>query len=826
MNHSVRSSFVVASGLLGVAAMCATLVVGVPAALGAGPDTRYDIVATESPDPVDPSDLSGCPPVPEGAFQPPCIYSRFAERLSDAADVTGDGVRDVFASTWIQDIPPSEVGGVRNNNAGRISLINGGTQQVVYSVNPEPQVDGNFGFYISVPGDVGPTRDGREDLVSGASGYDVGTGPDGAGCTRPATPEPNQCNENQGRGYVLSGPTGELIAKLDNFNAQPGGGFSSRLGAAGDVNGDGVQDILAAAQANDFPAGCGINPATGSPWPAAQFPAGCSANEGEVFVVDGTDFSLIRSLRIPAEDRRPLPCRSSCGSLGGGPQNVGDVGPLTVQSDGTLGGDGVPDHLVPATSYNPDSTRNGRIYIFSGADGEVLSRIDQPSPDTNGFFGLQDLDRGGPGDLNDDGVPELYGTGFLQNGPNDEDAAGRSWVFDGEPSILEGRGVLLREHVDPFLGPNRAFGWALSQTDYNKDGRIDSYVSNLQGQNTTTSIFDGRNGLLLKNLGLGPLGQRSLPVLGGQGSTNNGSSLGWSSRAPGDLNGDGEPDYVAAAPYQDVNGNRDQGKVFFFLSNTGTAPPAGPPASPIPQAGPSAFAGCPILTANVVRATPASDSITGTVLGDRIFAGTGNDEADGLAGNDCIDLGPGTDDGQGGLGNDLIVGGLGADRISGGSGDDRLRGNAGGDRINAGRGNDRAFGDAGDDVILGSFGNDRLHGVSGNDRLVGSRGRDRINGGSGRDLIAGGSSDDVVRGDRGNDRINGNSGDDRLFGNSGNDLITGGAGRDVISAGAGNDRVDVRDGQRDRVNCGLGRDPVIADRSDVVARNCERIRRS
>jgi hypothetical protein len=63
---------------------------------------------------------------------------------------------------------------------------------------------------------------------------------------------------------------------------------------------------------------------------------------------------------------------------------------------------------------------------------------------------------------------------------------------------------------------------------------------------------------------------------------NNGSSLGWSSRAPGGLNGDGEPDYVAAAPYTDVNGTQDQGKVYFFLSNVPDPPasPAGPCGTP------------------------------------------------------------------------------------------------------------------------------------------------------------------------------------------------------------------------------------------------------
>ena len=587
-----------------VAMMCCAPAITVSSAHAATADTQYDVVAAESPDPGP--------------------NSRFAERLSDAADLTGDGVRDIFASSWVQDIPAAEVGGIADNNAGRLSLIDGATQKVVYKVTPEPQENGNFGFYISVVGDV--NGDGKEDVVSGASGYDVYTG-SGAPC---GAPEPNGCNENQGRGYVISGATGQVIRKLDNFNPQPAGGFASRVGAAGDVgsqsNGprDGVPDILAAAPSNDFPAGCGINPATGMGWAVGQFPATCRANEGEVFVIDGKTGGLIRTLNIPVSDQRGPACGSgdsaashggACGSLGGGPQNVGD-----------LTGDGVPDFQIPATGYIPDPSRHGRIYVMNGATGAVISRIDQPDPDTVAFFGLQDLDRGGAGDLNGDGVPELYGTGFLQNGLAG-DSSGRAWVFDGKASVAQGRGVLMSpygEFIDPFAGPSRAFGWALSKTDYNKDGRIDSYISNLQGNNTTTSIYNGRSGALLKTLELPPSdAQRSLPISGG--GTNNGSSLGWSSRAPGDLNADGEPDYVAAAPYQDVDGVRDQGKVFFFLSRVPASgpPPAGPPPAPTPTPTPIAPTTLPRVAIRGItaRVSPTRDRrapyryvVSGTIL--------------------------------------------------------------------------------------------------------------------------------------------------------------------------------------------------------------------
>ena len=222
----------------------------------------------------------------------------------------------------------------------------------------------------------------------------------------------------------------------------------------------------------------------------------------------------------------------------------------------------------------------------------------------------------------------------------------------------------------------------------------------------------------------------------------------------------------------------------------------GPPATcpRLPQTDPRPrftfpFAGCPASTATVILGSAAGDTRNGTPGADRIFTAAGNDVVDGRAGNDCIDLGAGADRGGGGRGNDLMLGQSGGDRLSANSGRDRIRGGPGNDRITAGAGNDRALGNAG------------------NDSLPGGPGRDRISGGTGGDVISGGGSSDRIAGDRGNERINGNTGRDRLSGN------------------AGNDRIRARDRQRDQISCGSGRDTVTADRSDRVARNCERVRR-
>ena len=81
---------------------------------------------------------------------------------------------------------------------------------------------------------------------------------------------------------------------------------------------------------------------------------------------------------------------------------------------------------------------------------------------------------------------------------------------------------------------------------------------------------------------------------------------------------------------------------------------------------------------------------------------------------------------------------------------------------------------------------------------------------------------DVLRGTPGRDVLRGLGGADRLYGLAGNDLLVGGRGRDRLFAGPGNDVVHAKDGMRDTIVCGAGRDLVRADRADRISRDCER----
>ncbi len=113
-----------------------------------------------------------------------------------------------------------------------------------------------------------------------------------------------------------------------------------------------------------------------------------------------------------------------------------------------------------------------------------------------------------------------------------------------------------------------------------------------------------------------------------------------------------------------------------------------------------------------------------------------------------------------------------------------------------------------------------------NDRLAGDHRANRLYGGRGNDVLYGGLGNDLLDGGAGNDRLFGGKGDDRLLGGAGHDQLRGDAGRDTFIGGAGNDVINSRDRlQRERVSCGPGRDRVLADRRDLVARDCEIVNR-
>jgi len=165
------------------------------------------------------------------------------------------------------------------------------------------------------------------------------------------------------------------------------------------------------------------------------------------------------------------------------------------------------------------------------------------------------------------------------------------------------------------------------------------------------------------------------------------------------------------------------------------------------------------------------------------------------------------------------------------------------DLVNGTRLADTIAGGPGDDAISSWDRDDRVKGGPGNDLIETHDGNDVADGGSGRDVIhldetgrstgdscfraSGRHGHDVGRGGPGNDAVTTSGGGDRLEGGAGNDTLGGGnpkqrGGRDRIFGGPGRDEIYARDGVRDYINCGSGKDVVsFSDRSDRAV-GCEK----
>ncbi len=391
------------------------------------------------------------------------------------ADLDSDGVRDIaVGAPQVGTTNPGYTG------VGAVYIYSGRTGSLIRTIpNPDGAVETTFGWYLVETGDL--DQDGYSDLLVAASDEEGVAG-------------------RSGSVFAISGADGHVIYRVDGDN--PGDVLGWCLASIGDLNGDGVPDLIIA-----------------GPWG----PGGV----GYVKIVDGATGNLIARINDPD------------GSNFLGVFGTNAFG-SSVSEAGDINGDGVPDFMVGAPGAAPDGRINaGSIFVYSG-------RIDLGFPVLYRFDGEQPMDALGGccgsvdslPDLNGDGVPEMMAAAPAAN-PNGKVDAGSVYIYSGANGSVLYR--LDGENPEDFFGGNNCGCGPLTKVpDQDGDGVPDIVIGapllRVGGATDVgrVYVYSGATGTLIQKI------ENPDPV--------NLRMFGNSVDNAGDLNGDGQVEILIGTP--------------------------------------------------------------------------------------------------------------------------------------------------------------------------------------------------------------------------------------------------------------------------------------
>lgn len=448
------------------------------------------------------------------------------------------------------------------------------------------------------------------------------------------------------------------------------------VGAAGDLNGDGLDDLI-----------------VGAPLASGD----STAHSGRSYVIYGkTDGGRVSLAGIADGDGGFLinsQFRYAGYFLSG----------KSVASAGDFDGDGLGDIVIGAPSTDLSGTANaGRVFLVFGSSDSGRVELSDVLDGMGGFAlngdstgGMAGYIVNGAGDVNGDGLGDL-----MVGAPTawvDGVLVGRTYIVFGTSArgnielsdVAEGRGgfAVNGSCLGDFAGQAAPAG------DVNGDGLADLIVGSYragasEGANRSAAhvIFGKTSGSPVDFSAIDSgTGGFSVFGLGGR------DLAGHAVAGIGDINGDGLADFAISAPYGDAGIRGDAGRVYVVFGKNDSAPVE---LSAI-ETGQGGFALTAMfldlpgaaLTSADLNGDGISDIVIGTAANRSVESGNGRTYVVfGTTGGAFEDS---EFDQIGSAGNDNMVGSGASESFAGGAGADRLSGGGGADILYGGVGNDQ-----------------------------------------------------------------------------------------------------------------------------------------
>jgi len=421
-------------------------------------------------------------------------------------DFNGDGYEDLVGGASGSDVTCSGCGIAYIYHGSSSSLPTTLSTTINY---PSTDASAIFSVGVEAIGDV--NGDGFADLAIGAWSSDIN-------CV------------NCGSLWIYHGSSSGVsttpIAELPYPDTDGVSIYSQELGAVGDVNGDGYDDLFTAAYFSDTDcANCGMvygfyGTSTGLP----TTPSLTISNPDAASTAFG--FALVSGLDINKDGYAELIIGATGTGAGGtifihngsstgtsssaditiaSPDAGSNLFGYNISDAGDFNGDGNLDFAVGAPSYDGVCVGCGRVYTYLGTSNSINTTpnvtIDYPGADANASMG-EELRIG---DFNGDGYLDLITGAFL----SDIDCAdcGIAFVFHGSSSDLSTTANLTLSNpgADSFAN----FGGSFGAFDMNSDGYDDVVIG------ASSSDYHGANlgGVFFYTGSLTGLGSLITPVL-------------------------------------------------------------------------------------------------------------------------------------------------------------------------------------------------------------------------------------------------------------------------------------------------------------------------